>query len=338
MAIGCAERTDSGDVAIVADAASELRLESGESVGSVLVSSAELSTAERLTVWVSGPGELGPIRLADALPEGMEIVGERRIESDTDDSVRITEFTIEPFLPGSFELGAVSADLQRGDESLVAMSDPIPLTVVSVFGTEEQPDLASVKSIVDPGAEPIAWWLVGAVAGGALLVLCAGGYILYRVTRAKEQQPEYRHAHAVALERLRTLEGMALADRGEVERLHVEASLVLRRYIEDRFGLHAPERTTDEFLREAKVSPQLGSEEVIVLEMFLRQCDMVKFAGLRPGRDDSRTLTQTVRNFIERTKSDDALVEIRDGVVVGRASRTEVEFGRSTLEPGGAHA
>ena len=41
-----------------------------------------------------------------------------------------------------------------------------------------------------------------------------------------------------------------LIDKGEQKLFYLKISAILRHYVEDRFGMHAPENTTEEFLRD----------------------------------------------------------------------------------------
>jgi hypothetical protein len=86
-----------------------------------------------------------------------------------------------------------------------------------------------------------------------------------------------------------------------MKQFYFELSMFLRRYIEDRFGLRAPERTTEEFLREARGRPALGTRDVELLERFLGHCDMVKFAKLEVVREQAESSMETVRGFVDRT-------------------------------------
>src|SRR5258707_12752244 len=63
-----------------------------------------------------------------------------------------------------------------------------------------------------------------------------------------------------ALQRLRQ-------DSPTVEVFYTRLSDIVRQYIEDRFGLHAPERTTEEFLAEASLPP----DNMTLLDAFLQE-------------------------------------------------------------------
>ena len=67
--------------------------------------------------------------------------------------------------------------------------------------------------------------------------------------------------------------------------------MVVRRYIERRHAVRAPNLTTEEFLEAAKGNPAFSPEAVAELKRFLESADMVKFAGVdaTPEMADSAT-------------------------------------------------
>lgn len=79
-------------------------------------------------------------------------------------------------------------------------------------------------------------------------------------------------------EAMRGLERLTALLRPEESRAYGMASTaVLRRYIERRFGLHAPFQATEEFLVSAGLSSSLPAADRERLAGFLRWCDLLKF-------------------------------------------------------------
>ena len=74
------------------------------------------------------------------------------------------------------------------------------------------------------------------------------------------------------------------------ERFAVEVSEAARKYLEDRFGLRAPERTTEEFLAELSGSVALDGRHKELLADFLTRCDLVKFARAVADRSELEAL------------------------------------------------
>ncbi|MFN2376305.1 MAG: hypothetical protein ABR538_07190, partial [Candidatus Binatia bacterium] len=88
----------------------------------------------------------------------------------------------------------------------------------------------------------------------------------------------------------------------EIDVFFVELSAIIRRYLEDRFELRAPELTTEEFLTVASASPDLDEAHQGFLQSFLRRADMVKFARFIPPPDDIEAALAAASRFLEETR------------------------------------
>jgi len=76
---------------------------------------------------------------------------------------------------------------------------------------------------------------------------------------------------------------------------------VIRSYLEERFDLHAPDRTTEEFLEEMRSTATLHPDHKALLEEFLSRCDLVKFARFEPTQDELKSLLDAALKFIDET-------------------------------------
>lgn len=83
---------------------------------------------------------------------------------------------------------------------------------------------------------------------------------------------------------------------------------VTRVYLEERFNLHAPDRTTEEFLDELRNSSRLNAEHKGLLENFLTKCDLVKFAREEPTEPELRGLLESAVRLIDETRETEAPV------------------------------
>jgi hypothetical protein len=96
-----------------------------------------------------------------------------------------------------------------------------------------------------------------------------------------------------------------LLTKGEIKFFHLRISDILRRYIENRFGLKAPERTTEEFLVELSQSETTANvllrSHKNLLTDFLTQCDLVKFAKHEPSITECEKTVFICQEFIEKT-------------------------------------
>ncbi len=110
--------------------------------------------------------------------------------------------------------------------------------------------------------------------------------------------------HIKALRELARLREAPRRTPAEVEVFYVAVSHVLRVYLEERFGLHAPERTTEEFLAEVESGDSLLTGHRNTLRQFLEQCDLVKFANLFPAPASHEETFRIAEQLVENTRPD----------------------------------
>jgi len=129
--------------------------------------------------------------------------------------------------------------------------------------------------VVLKSARP-TWWAVGA---GTVVVGAAAAVELWSRRGRRRLPPEVRALRALAQQR-------ALA-AGHPRDFAIAVSETVRGYLEEKFSIHAPRRTTDELLADL-VRDRSGpvAAQQFELTEFLRQCDLAKFAGaaLPPAR------------------------------------------------------
>ena len=106
----------------------------------------------------------------------------------------------------------------------------------------------------------------------------------------------------LALERLNLLQRQNLPQKGHTKEYFSQLSDIVRRYMEDRFHIRAPEMTTDEFLRSLKDANGLTDEHKNFLKDFLNSCDMVKFAKYGPTVKEMDESFRLALKLIEETR------------------------------------
>jgi len=160
-----------------------------------------------------------------------------------------------------------------------------PLLVPAPAGsTNAAPRLPLKGEMQRPVEIPDPWRRVWPVA---FVTLVAGAVVLawWRWSRRAPavRPPEPLPDPAmVARARIETARGLMPDPRAYA----AEVSDAVRHYLEGRFGLRAPEQTTEEFLLGLSRRPLLDVRHQGPLVGFLEQCDLVKFAGWRPGAQE----------------------------------------------------
>ena len=177
---------------------------------------------------------------------------------------------------------------------------PDPADVTNAVASEKIPDIRGLKDMVEiPTGNEWVWWLLVAVA-----VLVVAGIVAWFIRRhlakcsAELAPPPPPPPHVVAWERLQR----ALELIHEAEWFCIEVSHIIRVYLEERFSLHAPDRTTEDFLLELQSSRRLAGEHKQLLANFLSECDMVKFARAEPPEQELRSLHEAASRLVGETQ------------------------------------
>ena len=100
-----------------------------------------------------------------------------------------------------------------------------------------------------------------------------------------------------------------LPGRGRYKDFYVELTMVVRRYVQRKYGIKAPHLTTEEFLREVHDNRIIGNNRMMGsegLKEFLESADMVKFAGVKATPEMADSATESARGYL---KSDDTDVK-----------------------------
>ena len=139
---------------------------------------------------------------------------------------------------------------------------------------------------------PLSWKLVGWIAAAVLGVLGLLALLVllvkYLARRIKEHRMSPIERAWVELDRLLK---KGLPGRGRYKDFYVELTMVVRRYIQRKYGISAPHMTTEEFLRAAKPTDEL--------RRFLESADMVKFAGVEATPEMADDATESARGYLK---------------------------------------
>ena len=237
---------------------------------------------------------------------GLQVFGDAVIATEAlpDGRKRITQqYTLEApkAEPGKFQPEPVVVRVKDGD----TISLPSPEIMVRELTQDEDAQAQQFAPALDPlNVKKRFWEYWQFWAGTAVAALIATtAYAVYRwYTRQRTLRPQrVAPPWETALGRLTALENKGWREAGKIEPYYVELSAILRHYIEDRFEIRAPERTTPEFLGEASGSGVLSDDHQRMLASFLRYSDRVKFAKFEPTNEDAARNFADVKRFIEET-------------------------------------
>ena len=164
---------------------------------------------------------------------------------------------------------------------------------------------ADIRAIKPPVAlpDPLAWlwWTLGALA---VVAVALAVWFLLRRKRLAEKVAIVIPPHIRAKERL----AEALRFLSDPKRFCTMVSDTARVYLEERFNLRAPERTTEEFLVELRTSAHLTPDQKQSLGEFLESCDLVKFARFEPTEQALRELHDSALRLIDETQYEAVVV------------------------------
>jgi hypothetical protein len=139
------------------------------------------------------------------------------------------------------------------------------------------------------------WWVL------AILTFLVAAILVWRWWQNRKLNivlPPPIPAHVRAKQRLEE----ALALISQPKPFVIAVSDAARAYLEERFQFRAPERTTEEFLRELGVTDLLAGEQKESLGGFLESCDLVKFAKYEPREPELRELHSSALRLVEETE------------------------------------
>jgi hypothetical protein len=184
--------------------------------------------------------------------------------------------------PMPFSYRNRSDTLQR-----IAYSNPIPLSIVAI-PFDPKGDIKDIKPPLNAPwkFEDFLPYLIALL----ILALAALGYYYYRKWKKRRAEgfvpvkPSIPPGQ-VALVALRTLEEKHLWQQGKIKPYYSEVTEIVRRFVEDQYGVMALESTSDEILTQLLKLPEA---QALLKEFrsFFTTADLVKFAKYLPAPEE----------------------------------------------------
>jgi hypothetical protein len=274
----------------------------------------EASAPENIKIeFPSYSASLGDFTLIDVKNHPARMTG-------TGDNVRvihIATYLLEPYLPGIYSIPNMSVtylDRNNHAEPTHLVTEELHLEVKSLLGQDTgKVELIDIKGPLSLPQNTSLHILLAAIAL-LLIILGVAGFLYWQKNYGNKKPVKIRlRPEEIALQELERLLAENLLAGGAVKLFHLRISDILRHYIENRFGFKAPERTTEEFLKELSVTKSqkdslLGSHKALLTD-FLTHCDLVKFAKHEPSLAESEKTVSICREFIEKTKEEESREE-----------------------------
>jgi len=326
LGLGCQEQTGPDDSEITYEI--QKKYERGPLTVNLKVDKAQLSIADTINLRLEAtidPGyEVDLPSLAQALGEyQLGILDYQSFPDKLVENQRLLlsrEYRLEPIVSGTYAIPPLKFDFRKKeptagseeqDKQYQLETEAIDIEVTSLLD-DQRGDLtiADIKDVASMPQTPVRWWIWAGAAVGATGLIC-GLILLLRRRKVKEIRIMMA-AHQVAYSRLEKLVADDLVTAGRVKEFYERISNILRWYIEHRFNLKAPERTTEEFLQEVYGVGFLSRDQQKMLSKFLQHCDMVKFALYGPTTEEIQKTFDLTKEFIEATKMPEKQVDVTE--------------------------
>jgi len=253
-------------------------------------------------------------------PEGMEVlppeikdevgglaVDDLGIEESRNEKGRIIReirYVLETFNTGSYIIPAFDIKYKTKPETEEAVVKTPEVFIVVVTTLDE--DASDVRDIRPPVVIKKNYFRLYYIVAIVFGVLAIAGAIMLFLYRKKQREvefvPEPLSAHQIAYNELESLRALKLISEGRIKEYYYRLSNIVRCYIESRFKLMAPERTTEEFLAEMTVTDRLAEVHKKLISNFLEHCDMVKFAAYGPDRREIENAFNSAIKLVDETK------------------------------------
>ncbi len=226
---------------------------------------------------------------------------------DNNKSVYTQTHTLETFTADTHTIPPVTVeftDNRDPDNPVQSSISSVPFDIEVTAPTEADTDPTQFRDVKNPVDLPttinltILYYVLAGLAIAAILI-----FALYKLINRK-RKPHLAPtipAHEWAFKQLRLLNNACLVEQNQTHEFYFRLSMILRQYIERRFDLNAPERTTEEFLEEMRTTDKLSPQHKRTLEQFLAACDRVKYALYEPPSDEIESAFTAAEDFVTQT-------------------------------------
>ncbi len=204
-------------------------------------------------------------------------------------------YVIPPITVSYFSSDSIEKELK---------TDIIKIRVNSVKPSEAK-DIKDIKPPMEIKVDYRRYIYYGlAGLGAALLAFILISYFKKR-KRGENIIPKRRKpikpAHIEAIEELEKIINSNLLSDGWVKEFYIIISVIIRRYIENRYFIYALEMTTNQ-VYDSLYNIDVDKENIELIYEFLSSCDLVKFAKYIPEEDENKKVIEQAFDIINKTK------------------------------------
>ncbi|MDR3109459.1 MAG: hypothetical protein LBU65_07210 [Planctomycetaceae bacterium] len=222
-------------------------------------------------------------------------ISDNVVSLTTSREVREVRLTLVPQHAGTLDVWQVPIYYRNADQPDTVLTLVLPRCQIEV--AKSIPDGKVSLDEINAASPTLAesqrsrFWILAAAIVVVLLLALATALLWYRKRQMSNDEPT-RSPHDIALSQLQTL-WESRQHESDIRRFFIELTAIVRVYLEQTTGVHAPEQTTEEFLNEIgrKKGPQklFDTETQSRLREFLEAADYVKFARAKPSRFEIQT-------------------------------------------------
>jgi hypothetical protein len=210
------------------------------------------------------------------------------------------EYTITSWNDGYFPVPPIELQALNGNDTLhfETMAQLFEVSGVKLDYESGLKDIRPILEIPLSFAEIFPYFL-------GLIVIGALSFFLFRYFRQRGQKKQLSTiwqkpdipAHIAAISSLEKLRARKLWQNGQVKLYHTELTMILKMFLQKRFGINAPEMTSSEI--SLGMEPHILNDDILsLLRGILEQSDMVKFAKHLPEDSENDAALEMAIEFV----------------------------------------
>ncbi len=157
-------------------------------------------------------------------------------------------------------------------------------------------DIKDLKDIINVKLNIVPYLFIAIF----FLILATAAFILYKNRSRKQPEkdlPPLLPPYIKALEEIRKLKDLNLIEQGMVKEFCTRLSEIIRVFLEEEYKISALDRTTYELVEKLKCI-NIQTDRVFLIQNFLVDCDLVKFAKYKPPKEDLTCLLEQAEKTV----------------------------------------